>query len=100
MQRRLVLLDRVVRSLLSYKLHIHGPTPHYFAQLQKLQRHMVSRACGNFCRATEDWKSFCSRVPRRAKSLVGTTISDWAQAWVKGALRWDARLRRDKSEQA
>ena len=98
-QRRLALLDRVVRPLLSYKLRIHGPSPHYFSQLQKLQRHMVSRACGNFRLATEDWKSFCSRVARHAKSLVGTKVSDWAQNWVKGALRWDAHLRRDNSEQ-
>ena len=53
-QRRLVLLDRVMRSLLSYKLRIHSPSPHYFAQLQKLQRHMISRACGNYRLATED----------------------------------------------
>ena len=98
-QRRLVLLDRVIRPLLAYKLRIHGPSPHYHAQLQKLQRHMVSRTCGNFRLATEDWKTFASRVCRHAKSLVGTKISDWAQDWVKGALRWDAHLRRDNSEQ-
>ena len=84
---------------MTYKLRIFGPSPHYFAQLQKLQRHMVSRACGNFRLPTADWKTFSCRVARNAKSLIGAKLSDWAQDWVRGAMRWDRHLRRDNSEQ-
>ena len=99
MQRRLTLLDRAIKPLLAYRLRIHGPTTAFVVQLEKLQRHIVSRAVGNFKLSTEDFKTFYARASRQAKSLIGTRVSDWALDWVKGTLLWDAHIRRDGSQQ-
>ena len=99
MRRRLTLLDRTIRPLLAYRLRIHGPTTASVTQLEKLQRHLVSRALGNFKLSTEDFKTFFVRASRQAKSHIGSRVSDWALDWVKGTLLWDAHLRRDGSQQ-
>ena len=99
MQRRLTLLDRAIKPLLAYRLRIYGPTSAILTQLQKLQRHLVSRALGNYKLATEDFKTFFARVSREAKSLIGARVSDWALDWAKGTLLWNAHICRDGSEQ-
>ena len=42
---------------------------------------------------------FFSRVSRETRTLIGSSVSDWALEWAKGTLAWDAHLDRDNREQ-
>ena len=98
-RRRLALLDRAVKPVLMHRLRIFGPTQFFFDKVGKLQRHLVSRACGNHRLSSDSARDFFSRVSRETRALIGTSVSDWALEWVKGTLAWDAHLARDNLEQ-
>ena len=98
-RRRLALLDRAVKPVLIHRLRIFGPTQFFLDNVRKLQRHLVSRACGNHRLSVESARDFFSRVSRETRGLIGNSVSDWALEWVKGTLAWDAHLARDNQEQ-
>ena len=56
--RRLALLERVVKPVVLHKLRAFSPSKYWFKQVCKLQKHMVSRALGNFRLPCEDRKTY------------------------------------------
>ena len=98
-QRRLALLDRCVKPFLLHRLQLWGPSGALLKRLARVQRHMVSRALGNFRLPWESFKTFYQRCSRETRSHIGTSISDWACAWASSVVSWDAHLARDWSEQ-
>ena len=97
--RRLALLDRVVKPILLFRLQPFVPTVHWAGQLRKLQRHMVSRALGNYRLPCEALRDYWKRVSRIVRQHLGVSVSDWAQAWISSAVSWDDHAQRDFEEQ-
>ena len=97
--RRLALLDRVVKPILLFRLQPFVPTVHWAGQLRKLQRHMVSRALGNYRLPCESLRDYWKRVSRIVRQHLGVSVSDWAQAWISSAVSWDDHAQRDFEEQ-
>ena len=97
--RRLTLLDRVVKPIVLYKLQAWVPSKFWIRQVRKLERHMVSRALDNHRLPFEDLKVFWQRVSRHVRGIIGDSVSDWAVEWMKSTVAWDDHCARDFSEQ-
>ena len=99
LRRRLVLLDRCVRPFVLNKLQIFGPTKFWVSQLDKLQRHMLSRALGHHRLPTDDLKTYWKRVSGCVREHLGSSVSVWSIEWLKATVRWDSHAHRDFCEQ-
>ena len=100
LKRRLRLLDRCVKPIILNKLQVWGATGPGAKRLSRLQRHLISRACGNYKLPCESFKEFFQRCSFDARSHIDNSISDWARAWRRSTLSWDAHLKRDWDAQS
>ena len=97
--RRLLLLERVVKPFVMFKLQPFGASDSYVTKLRSLQRRMVARCLGQYKLSTEDWKAYFQRCSRMAKAVIGTRVSDWAHVWTSNTVSWDDHLDRDWDRQ-
>ena len=97
--RRLVLLERVVKPIILHKLLPFTPSKYWFGQVRKLQRHMISRALGNFRLPCEDLKTYWQRVSKSVRDVIGVRVSDWALDWLNATVSWDEHAERAFREQ-
>ena len=98
-KRRLTLLERCVKPFVQFKLQAFSPSPFWYKQVSKLQRHMVARSLGQHRFACDTPKEFFQRVSRAVSDHIGKSVSDWAVEWLKTTLAWDAHCSRDSVEQ-
>ena len=99
-KRRLRLLDRCVKPIVLHRLQVWGATKSGVKRLSRLQRHLVSRACGNFMLPCETFKAFFQRCSSESRLHIGKTVSDWSLAWCRSTLSWDMHLKRDWDAQS
>ena len=99
LKRRFALLQRCVRPLIMYKLQIFAPTKFWVAQVDKLQKHMLSRTLGWHRLASEDPKVYWKRVSVGVQEHLGTSVSVWSTDWLKSTISWDQHAVRDFTEQ-
>jgi len=89
-----------VKPIVMHRLQVWGATKSGVKRLGRLQRHLVSRACGNFRLPCETSKAFFQRCSSESRLHIGNSVSDWSLAWCKGTLSWDMHLKRDWGAQS
>ena len=99
LRRRFILLQRCVRPIVLYKLQIFAPTKFWIKQLDKLQKHMLSRALGWHRLPFEDLKVYWRRVSVGVQEHLGSSVSVWSTDWLKSTVRWDHHAGKDYLEQ-
>ena len=99
-QRRLAILNRAVKPIILRALSAWAPTPHYVAELNKLQRRMVAKLTNLFMYPLETWRSFWSRAAKSVTRVIeGSAGGWWARSWITQAISWDTHIQRDWSQQ-
>ena len=92
---RLLLLERVVKLFVMFKLQLFGASDSYVTKLRSFQKRMVVRCIGQYKISTEDWEAYFQRCSRMAKAVIGTEVIDWAHIWTSNIVSWDDHLDRD-----
>ena len=99
LRRRFALLQRCVRPIILFKLQVFAPTKFWVTQLDKLQKHMLSRTLGWHRLPFEDFKVYWQRVSVGVRKYLGTSVSVWSTDWLKSTVKWDQHAGKDFLEQ-
>ena len=82
-----MILNRSVRPVILRALCAWAPTPHYVAELNKLQGRMVSHLTKLFMYLLETWRAFRSRAARSVSSAVEASAGGWwGRSWMTQAI--------------
>ena len=94
-QQKLGVIQRAIRSQLSFRCSVWPPQRSISQEMDALQRKMVSIACRLPRHSGESPEAYALRRGRHARKLIGTG-GTWSRYWFARAVAWSEHISRGR----